>query len=59
VWLERDGAVPPVALPHLPSSWPGRYERLAVDHHVQTDSFAAAAALVARLWEDMFAPKET
>ena len=59
VWHERDGAAPPFTLPVLPPSWPERYERLAVDHHVRTDSFPAAADLVARLWADLFPTEET
>lgn len=54
VWDERDGSLPPAALPALPPSWPERYEQIAVDHDLTTASFAAAVALVTALWSDMF-----
>lgn len=54
VWSERDADAPPIALPGLPASWPGRYERLAADHDLYTQSFDAAIDLAARLWADMF-----
>jgi hypothetical protein len=59
VWRERDNSSPPAALSTLPESWPSRYERLAADANLDTRSFAAAVALVNRLWTDMFASKET
>jgi Nucleotidyl transferase AbiEii toxin, Type IV TA system len=59
VWRERDNSAPPAALPTLPESWPPRYERLATDADLDTQSFAAAAKLVNRLWTDMFGSKET
>jgi Nucleotidyl transferase AbiEii toxin, Type IV TA system len=36
VWRERDGFPPPTELPSYPSSWPDRYERLAVGRVAQT-----------------------
>jgi nucleotidyltransferase AbiEii toxin of type IV toxin-antitoxin system len=59
VWAERDGIEPPDAIPRLPGSWPSRYERLAADHDLETQSFAAAVASVARLWAAMFPTEET
>jgi len=58
VWAERDGIAPPKAFPPLPESWPHRYERLAADHHLDTQSFPAAAARVGRLWDEMFTTEE-
>ncbi len=59
VWAERDGGEPPDAIPPLPGSWPDRYERLAADHDMGTQSFPAAVASVARLWAEMFPTEET
>jgi hypothetical protein len=59
VWNERAAAAAPLALPSLPESWPNRYERLATDHGLHTQSFNAAFALVGRLWADMFPTQET
>lgn len=59
VWDERDGSPPPTAFPTLPTSWPARYERLAVEHDLTTASFPAAVALVTALWSDMFAGDES
>lgn len=54
VWTERDGTLPPTALPILPAGWPVRYEQLAADHDLNTTSFPAAVAVVAALWAEMF-----
>lgn len=59
VWAERDGVEPPDAIPPLPGSWPDRYERLAVDHDLDTQTFSDAGASVARLWAEMFPTEET
>lgn len=59
VWAERDGDVPPDVIPPLPESWPDRYERLATEHDLDTQSFPAAVASVARLWAEMFPKEET
>lgn len=59
VWAERDGAEPPPALPFLPESWHGRYERMAAEHEIASQSFAAAQALVGRLWSEMFLSQES
>lgn len=58
VWRERDNSPPPAALPMLPESWPPRYERLAADAGLDSESFAAAAELVNQLWNEMFRSKE-
>jgi len=54
VWAERDGVMPPVALPALPASWSDRYERLAVEHTLAVGSFGAALDVATTLWTDMF-----
>lgn len=54
VWAERNAAEPPDDIPPLPSSWPNRYERLADEYDVDAQSFPKAAALVRRLWAEMF-----
>lgn len=59
VWAERDAAEPPATLPSLPESWPRRYETLAVDHDLDTQSFPSAVTLVGQLWADTFPSKET
>jgi hypothetical protein len=59
VWSERDADAPPLTLPSLPESWPHRYEQLAADHDLHTQSFNAALALVGQLWADMFPAQET
>lgn len=59
VWAERDGVEPPAAIPPLPESWPDRYERVAAEHQMDTQSFPAAVASVARLWAKMFPTEET
>lgn len=59
VWAERDGVEPPTALPALPDSWPGRYERVAAEHELDSETFTAAQALVGRLWSEMFPTEET
>jgi hypothetical protein len=58
VWEERDGIGPPRVLPALPESWPARYERLAVEYHVEPLTFPAAEALVGQLWAEMFQSEE-
>lgn len=58
VWAEREGHEPPSAIPPLPESWPDRYERLAIDHDLETRSFPAAVAVVSRLWADMLSTEE-
>lgn len=59
VWAERDGVEPPSAIPPLPESWPDRYERIAADHDMETQSFPAAVAHVGRLWAEMFPTEES
>jgi Nucleotidyl transferase AbiEii toxin, Type IV TA system len=59
VWCERDADTPPIALPSLPESWPDRYEQLATNHDLHTQSFDAAVTLAGRLWADMFPTQET
>lgn len=59
VWRDRDNSVPPDELPTLPESWPPRYEHLASDADLDTQSFVAAMALINQLWTDMFGSKET
>lgn len=59
VWSERDGVGPAATLPSLPATWPGRYERLAAEHELNTTSFPAAVAMMARLWAEMFPTEET
>lgn len=59
VWSERDGASPPATLPSLPSSWFGRYERLAAEHNVEAMSFPAAVSTVVAMWTEMFPTEET
>lgn len=51
-------ARPPRALPPLPQTWPERYERLAADQEMDTQSFTEAAASVALLWAEMFPTEE-
>lgn len=58
VWAERDGVDPPTELPALPESWPPRYERLAAEYTLDTQTFTAAVALVGRLWNAMLHPEE-
>lgn len=53
VWLERDGAAPPAALPELPASWPERYERQATDQDLTARTFTAAVTVVMALWTDL------
>jgi hypothetical protein len=53
VWRERDASAPPSALPELPASWPDGYERLAADHDLTAQTFAAALAVVTALWADL------
>lgn len=50
VWLERDDALPPAALPEFPASWHQRYEDLAADYVVAAETFPAAADLASALW---------
>lgn len=57
VWSER-ASTPPSVLPPLPKSWPGRYERLAAEHHLEANTFPDAVAVVATLWSKMFPTKE-
>jgi hypothetical protein len=59
VWAERDGIEPPPGLAALPESWLERYERLAAEHDLDTQTFTAAQALVGRLWAEMFPSEET
>lgn len=59
VWAERDGIEPPATLPPLPESWPDRYERLAVDHDLDAQTFPAALTLIDRLWTEMLPTRET
>lgn len=59
VWDERDGEPPPTLLPAFPATWPDRYERIAADHELDTRTFAAAEALVQRLWSETKATEET
>lgn len=59
VWAERDGVEPPRSLPAQPDSWPERYERVAAEYELDSKTFTAAQALVARLWSDMFPTEET
>lgn len=59
VWAERDGVEPPRELPALPDSWPGRYERVAAEQELDSETFTAAQALVGRLWAEMFPTEET
>ena len=54
VWAERDHIDPPIDLPVLPESWPGRYEKLAAEHGLATPSFTEAQALLRALWHQMF-----
>ena len=54
VWAERDDTAPPSVLPPFPQGWPERYERLASEHGLHTTSIAAASALLATLWAEMF-----
>ncbi|MBA2280183.1 MAG: nucleotidyl transferase AbiEii/AbiGii toxin family protein [Acidimicrobiia bacterium] len=58
VWTER-GSTPPPVLPPLPTTWPDRYERLATEHGLDAATFPDAVAVVATLWSQMFATKET
>lgn len=55
VWSERDGGAPPEALPALPTSWLGRYERMAAELDVDTTSFTVALARLTRLWREIVA----
>ncbi len=41
-------------MPPLPESWRGRYEQIAVDHEMDTQSFPAAVAHLDGLWAEMF-----
>lgn len=59
VWAERDGVEPPRELPALPDSWPERYERVAAEQELDSETFTAAQALVGRLWAEMFPTEET
>jgi len=54
VWRERDDTTPPARLAPFPSNWPLRYEQLTAEHDVAAASFSDAAALAARLWNEMF-----
>ena len=53
VWRERDGSARPSALPVLPASWHDGYERLAENHDLTAQTFAAALAAVTALWADL------
>lgn len=44
--------------PAAPQTWPERYERLAADQEMDTQSFTEAAASVALLWAEMFPTEE-
>lgn len=59
VWRERDSASPPASLPALPSGWPDRYDKLAAEHALNTKTFPAAVAVVAKMWAEMFPTEET
>lgn len=59
VWVERDGTAPPERFPALPESWPARYESLAAEHGLDTRLFTEAAAVIDRLWAQMFVYEET
>ncbi len=59
VWAEHGGASPPQHLPLLPASWPDRYEEMAAAQDLSAATFAAAVALVERLWTEMFPTEET
>ncbi len=59
VWSERDATDPPDALPSLPATWPGRYERMAADHALTATSFRAAVTHVEWLWAEMFPTEES
>lgn len=54
VWMERDRVTPPPELPALPTSWAGRYARLATDNGVHPRSFDEAVAAAAALWAELF-----
>ncbi len=54
VWGERDRVDPPKRVPPLHESWHDRYEQIAVDHEMGTQSFPAAVAHLDRLWAEMF-----
>lgn len=58
VWTERDGGDPPNMLGPLPESWPYRYERLAAEQDIHTQSFRDAVASVTRLWAEMFPTRQ-
>jgi hypothetical protein len=58
VWAERDGGAPPTQLGRLPSAWRASYPTLVADLPVNAGDFSVAAALVARLWTDMFPAEE-
>lgn len=59
VWAERgNGEAPPRDFPSLPASWPDRYEKIAAEHDLGAATFAAAVALVERLWAEMFPTEE-
>ena len=50
VWRERNAADAPMAIPPLPDSWPARYEQLAIDNDLASQTFADAVMLISRFW---------
>lgn len=50
VWRERDQTEPPDQLPRLPQSWSRRYEQLAEEGDIETQTFFEAERRVAELW---------
>ena len=57
VFAERDGQLPPAALPLLPEGWAGRCEALIAEGETACRTFAGADQLVRQLWASMF-PKQ-
>lgn len=50
VWREREQADPPTGRPTIPAGWHDRYEQLAEENDLQTQTFAAAVDFVDTLW---------
>jgi hypothetical protein len=59
VWEQREEATPPRSLPPFPASWPDRYEDAAAELGLETLLFTAATSIVAALWDDVVARKDS
>lgn len=58
VWREREHADPPIGRPPIAAGWRDRYEQLADENDLQTQTFAAAVEFVDALWTDLTTTEE-